>query len=125
VSKLRAVVEQHETVTISPQEAAALWRSGEALFIDVRRPYEREAGRIEGSEAIEMNELTGRRDELPRDRTVVFYCRAGNRSRMAAEAFRDAGWDTLHIGGGLVAWVDEGLPLDPPDGAVRPALPAS
>jgi rhodanese-related sulfurtransferase len=118
-------VAAHQTVTISPTRAAELWRSGEAAFVDVRRPYEREGGRIEGSSHIVMNELSGRAGEVPKDRPVVFYCRSGNRSAMVAEAFRQAGWDAYHIDGGLAAWVEEGLPLDPPDGTVRDPLPGS
>jgi len=119
------VVDQAEDITISPRRAAELWRSGEAQLVDVRRPYEREGGRIEGSAAIEMNELGARAGEVSRDLPVVFYCRGGNRSAMAAQAFRDAGWDAYHVGGGLAAWVEEGLPLDPPDGTVRHPLPAT
>ena len=39
-------------MTIPASRAAELWRSGEALFVDVRRPVEREGGRIEGSEHV-------------------------------------------------------------------------
>ena len=120
-----AVVEQDLAISVAPAEAAALWRSGNALFVDVRRAYEREGGRIAGSDHVEMNELSVRAAELPRDRTIVFYCRRGNRSLMAAEAFRQAGYQAHHIEGGLQAWVAEGLPLDPPGGVVRDPLPAS
>jgi rhodanese-related sulfurtransferase len=37
---------------------------------------------------------------------------------MAAQAFRRAGYDAYSLAGGLQAWHDAGLPLDPPDGAV-------
>jgi rhodanese-related sulfurtransferase len=37
---------------------------------------------------------------------------------MAAAAFRGAGYDAYHIDGGLRAWVDEGLELEPPGGEV-------
>jgi rhodanese-related sulfurtransferase len=49
---------------------------------------------------------------------VVFYCRVGARSAMAADAFRNAGFDAHTLAGGLLAWVDAGLPLGPEGGHV-------
>ena len=102
---------------ITPQRASELAESG-ALVIDVRRDYEFEAGHIAGARHIEMNDLTGNAESLPRDQAIVFYCRSGNRSGMAAAAFREAGFDAYHVEGGLQEWVDQGLDLDPPDGEV-------
>ena len=112
-------------MTISPERAEELWRSGEAVFVDVRRPHELEGARIEGAIQIEMNELSARAGEVPRDRPVVFYCRRGNRSGMAADAFRQAGWDAYHVEGGITAWVEHGLPVEPPGATVRDPLPDS
>ncbi len=52
---------------ITPQRASELAESG-ALVIDVRRDYEFEAGHIAGARHIEMNDLTGTAESLPRDR---------------------------------------------------------
>ncbi len=57
-------------------------------------------------------------ESIVKDRPVVFYCRSGNRSAMAAAAFRQAGWDAHSLDGGLEAWVADGRELDPPDGVV-------
>lgn len=114
-----------ETATdteVSPQRAAELVESGAAL-IDVRRPYEWDAGRIAGARHLEMNDLASNAEAIPRDRAVVFYCRSGNRSALAAAAFRQAGWDAYNLDGGIQAWVDKGLELDPPDGQVAPPQP--
>jgi phage shock protein E len=116
--------EQAVTGEVSPAEAVELIEAG-AELIDVRRPYEFEGGRIAGARNIEMNELAQRAEELPRDRPVLLYCRGGNRSGMAAEALRQAGFDAHHITGGLEAWEADGRPLEPEGGEVRPPLPAS
>lgn len=116
--------EQVTTGEVSPPEATELIDAG-AELIDVRRPYEFEGGRIAGARNIEMNELARQADELPRDRPVLLYCRSGNRSGMAAEALRQAGFDAHHIAGGLEAWQADGRPLEPEGGEVRPPLPAS
>lgn len=109
---------------LSPQETAELIAGG-AQVIDVRREYEWEGGRIEGARNIEINDLPAEADSIARDSAVVFYCRTGNRSAMAAQAFREAGYDAHHIGGGIAAWHSEDRPLVPEGGEVVTPLPAS
>ena len=103
---------------LSPARVAELLADG-AQVIDVREPYEREAGRIPDDSAhIELDRLTAEADSIDRERTVVFYCRTGSRSALAAQAFALAGYDAHNLDGGLKAWVAAGLPLDPADGRV-------
>jgi len=108
---------------IDPPDVAKLAESGQADVIDVRRDYEHEAGRIAGSRHIEMNDLTAQAGSLPKDRPVVFYCRGGSRSAMAAEAFSQAGFDAHNMTGGIVAWAEQGLPLEPEGGEVAGPRP--
>jgi rhodanese-related sulfurtransferase len=103
---------------LSPARVADLLTDG-AQLIDVREPYEREAGRIPDDSAhIELDRLTAEADSIDRERTVVFYCRSGSRSALAAQAFAMAGYDAHNLDGGLKAWVAAGLPLEPADGHV-------
>lgn len=103
---------------LPPARVAELLREG-AQVIDVRESYERDAGRIPDDSAhIELDRLTGEADSIDRDRTVVFYCRTGSRSLLAAQAFAVAGYDAHNLDGGLKAWVAAGLPLEPADGRV-------
>jgi rhodanese-related sulfurtransferase len=102
----------------TPQQVAELLTQSDIQLIDVRQPEEREAGRIAGDQFIELSELPAQADSIDRDRPVVFYCRSGARSAMAAEAFRGAGFDAHNMIGGLLEWDAAGLPLDPPDGYV-------
>jgi rhodanese-related sulfurtransferase len=99
------------SVHLSPQQAAEMAESG-AELVDVRRDWEWDAGHLAGARHIEVNDLTASADSIPRDGSVIFVCRGGSRSGMAAEAFRQAGWDAYHVEGGLRAWVEAGLPLD-------------
>ena len=96
---------------VTPQRASELLESGEAVVVDVREPYERDAGHIEGSQHIELEGLASQADALPRDRPIVFQCRLGARSAMAAQAFRASGYDAWSMAGGLQRWKDEGLPV--------------
>jgi rhodanese-related sulfurtransferase len=65
-----------------------------------------------------MNELSARAGEIDKQRPVVFYCRVGVRSDMAAQAFRTSGYRALSMSGGLVRWAGEQRPLSPADGRV-------
>jgi rhodanese-related sulfurtransferase len=106
-------------IDIDPGEVAD-WRAREPdlQVVDVREAYEREAGHIAGSRHLALGELTAQAATIERERPVVFYCRVGSRSEMAAQAFRTAGYEAYSMRGGLTRWVGEGRPLTPEDGHV-------
>ena len=103
---------------LAPRRVAELLGEGDTQLVDVREPYEHDAGRIAGATHIELDSLPSEAQSLDRDRPLVFYCRSGSRSAMAADAFRVAGYDAYNMAGGLEAWVESGLPLEPADGRV-------
>lgn len=117
--------ERTAAVTELPPASAGELIDAGAELIDVRRPYEFDGGHLPGARNIEMNDLTATADTLPRDRPVVFYCRSGNRSSMAAAAFTEAGFDAHNIAGGIQAWVDAGRPLEPDGGSITEPMPPS
>jgi rhodanese-related sulfurtransferase len=98
-------------IEVTPARARELLQSGEALVVDVREPYERAAGHIDGSRHIELERLASNAETLPADRPIVFHCRLGARSALAARAFRGAGYDAWSMRGGIQEWSDEGLPV--------------
>jgi len=108
---------ENPEIEVTAQRAAELMADG-ATVIDVREGYEREAGYIEGTRHIELERLASSADQIERDRPVVFHCRLGVRSAMAASAFRSAGYDAYTLSGGIVAWLDAGLPIAPDGGYV-------
>jgi rhodanese-related sulfurtransferase len=104
---------------VAPREVAEWLEQGrEFALVDVREAYERDAGHIAGSAHIELVELPARAAEIEAARQVVFYCRVGSRSAMAAAAFRASGYDAYSMRGGLVQWVHEGRDISPKDGYV-------
>jgi rhodanese-related sulfurtransferase len=103
---------------LEPERVAELQREGAVELVDVREDHEWAAGRIAGARHVEMSRLTAEADTIPRDAPVVFYCRVGGRSAMAAGAFRRAGYDAYNMTGGLEEWAARGLPLEPQDGRV-------
>jgi rhodanese-related sulfurtransferase len=106
-------------LAIDPQRLAE-WRAEDPSLqvVDVREPYEREAGHIADTRHIALTELSAQAASLQHDRPVVFYCRVGSRSTMAAQALRAAGLEAYSMEGGLVRWAEEGRPLSPQDGYV-------
>jgi rhodanese-related sulfurtransferase len=102
-----------DDVDIPVERARELIEAGEVQLVDVREPYEHEAGRIAGARHIELERLASQANTIDRDRPVLFYCRLGARSGMAANAFRRAGWQAYSMVGGLTAWADRELPLEP------------
>ena len=105
-------------VDVDPERAKQLIEAGEVQLVDVREPHEWEAGRIAGARHIEIERLASEAETLDRQRPVLFYCRLGARSGMAANAFRRAGFDAYSVDGGLTEWDRRGYPLEPEDGTV-------
>lgn len=103
---------------VSAERAAELIESGEAQLVDVRQDYEWEAGRIAGATHIPLERLPERAEVIVRDRPVILVCRSGARSAMATSALRASGLNALNLEGGLEAWVEGGLPIDPADGEI-------
>src|SRR5215475_6114111 len=102
----------------TPQQVAQLLAEGGVQLIDVRQADEYEAGRIAGSRLIELGDLSGQAGTIDRDTPVIFYCRSGSRSAMAAQAFVQAGYDAHNMSGGMLEWQASGLEMDPIDGYV-------
>jgi rhodanese-related sulfurtransferase len=113
--------EPHAENGVSAARAAAMLESGGVQIVDVRGVDEWEAGRITGATHIPLEALPERSGEIARDRPVIFQCRSGVRSAQAAEVMRASGVEALNLEGGLEAWIEVGLPVEPRAGtAARP-----
>jgi rhodanese-related sulfurtransferase len=97
---------------LSPDVVAELLSRGDVQLVDVREPYEFEAGRIAGSRHVALGRLAEQAETIDRERPVVFSCRVGGRSAMATQAFAAAGYDAYNLSGGIVSWVAAGLPIE-------------
>lgn len=75
------------------------------LVIDVREPGEYRSGYIPGAVNIPLSQLKHRLDELPKDRSLLLYCRSGMRSKNAARILSKNGYkDLAHLKGGMNMW---------------------
>ncbi|MCP2336478.1 adenylyltransferase/sulfurtransferase MoeZ [Actinomadura rupiterrae] len=100
--------------TISVHDLKAMQDRDEKIFlVDVREPNEYEIVSIPGATLIPKGEfLNGSAlERLPQDRQIVLHCKSGVRSAEALAVVKSAGFgDAVHVGGGIVAWVNQ---IDP------------
>src|SRR5258706_2485359 len=109
---------------VTATEAKDLIEAG-AQVVDVRTDMEYAAGHIPGSRHVPLADVQSEAAGLDPEAPLVVYCRSGERSGMAADAFAASGWDAHSIEGGLLQWAEQGLELDPEGGSVaeNPNLP--
>ncbi len=88
-------------------------------LIDVRSAGEYNQGIIEGGEFLPLHTLPLRLNDLPKDETIVFYCRTGARSAQACMyAKQNAGLEGINLQGGIIGWYQSGFPITHPESAV-------
>ena len=110
----KLVAEAKKKITeISPTEAAAKSKSGEAVIIDVREKDEWDEEHI--PDATHMSRGTIELDieeKVPdSDAMVVCHCGGGGRSALAAESLQKMGYKNVRsMTGGYKAWRAAGLP---------------
>ena len=69
--------------------------------------------RIPGSRLIPMKEFDERLGELDREKEAVLICLSGDRSAELTIDLRKRGFDKVYnLTGGLVAWINQRLPVD-------------
>ncbi|MQW75631.1 adenylyltransferase/sulfurtransferase MoeZ [Nocardioides sp. dk4132] len=86
------------------------------VLVDVREPNEYEINKIPGSVLIPKGEfLNGSAlEKLPSDKQIVMHCKSGVRSAETLAIVKGAGFtDAVHVGGGVVAWVNQIDPSQP------------
>ncbi len=104
--------------TITATELKAMLDGDDKIFlVDVREPNEYEIVSIPGSVLIPKGQfLSGAAlERLPQDSRIVLHCKSGARSAECLAVVKNAGFaDAVHVGGGVLAWVnqvDPSLPL--------------
>lgn len=93
--------------------SAALGSSG-AILVDVRTASEFASGHVEGAMNIDVNgpDFLGKVGTLPKEGQILLYCRSGNRSSVALDMMKKAGFGQVsHLSGGVGAWTAAGKSL--------------
>ena len=74
----------------------------------MREPHEWDIVHLEDARLIPVNTLAGYLDELPRDESIVVYCKTGGRSARATQLLKDAGFrEVRNLEGGITRWATE------------------
>ena len=98
---------------IDVSEAREMISRDDVAVIDVREPHEYDAGHVPGAKLIPVATVYARRDELPRDKEIIFLCAVGQRSALACEMAAATGLTRLYnLEGGTEAWIKAGLPVE-------------
>ena len=96
-------------------EAKEMVKDPSVAVIDVRDPHEFQAGHVPEATLIPVNSVFARREELPKDGKILFVCKMGSRSALAAEMAAAAGLPAerlYNLEGGTDAWVKAGEPVE-------------
>jgi rhodanese-related sulfurtransferase len=101
---------------ISVQEAKEKLDKGEAVLVDVREPNEYAEVQAKGVRLVPVNTVTNEVKQIldfAGGKDVMFICKSGQRSALAAEFATAAGLDgpqLFNVEGGTTAWAQAGLP---------------
>ena len=92
--------------------ATQLERGEAPQLVDVRTQSEFRAGHIAGAVNVPITEARERLASLALDATrpVVAICLSAHRSIPAVRLLQRAGFDAVHLAGGMLAWRAAGLP---------------
>lgn len=97
---------------VNPLEIAEQVKNGDVQLIDVRGESEWKESHIEEAKRCFLGKLPAKLKEFEGDCTLVFQCRSGGRSAIAASLAQAAGVkNVLNLAGGITAWADSGLPV--------------
>ena len=94
-------------------------RRDDLQILDVREPYEWDAGHVEGAVHIPLNEVLtgGEQGALDPSRPVIVVCRSGNRSELASLMLQARGYEAHNLEGGMESWEAAQLPFVASDGS--------
>ena len=107
---------REEVDEIGASEAAAFLDSADQpVFLDVREQDEWDEGHVPDALHIARGNLESRIEAAvsDRDRAIVVYCSAGNRSAFAAKTLNELGYtDVVSLAGGFTDWKRNGFPVE-------------
>lgn len=97
---------------VTPDEIAAKVTAGDVILIDVRGDSEWKESHIEQAKRCFLAKLPDMLAQFAGDCELVFQCRSGGRSAIAASMAQAAGVEnSFNLKGGIKAWVASGLPV--------------
>jgi hydroxyacylglutathione hydrolase len=107
-----AALNTQQVEEIAPTDIADRVTRGDVILIDVRGDTEWDEKHIEQAKRCFLSDLPKKLAEFNGDCTLVFQCRSGGRSAIAASLAQAAGIDkVMNMTGGIQAWIKADLPI--------------
>jgi SulP family sulfate permease len=103
---------ERDVETIDAHHLRGMFAAGlePPVVFDVREPREFKKGRIPQAASKPLPVLLSNVKDIPEDKQVIFVCRSGRRSRLAAHVLKEQGCKNVRIlEGGMQAWESAGL----------------
>ncbi len=111
-TEFRRLTQKFSNVT--PTSAINLINDEDPVLIDVREQSEVGDGTLNNAIHIPLSSFAKRAGELDqyRDKSVIVYCRSGNRSGSVCRTLTGRGFEKVYnLAGGIMAWQDAHLPI--------------
>lgn len=98
---------------LSVEEAKEMMETDDVQVIDSREPWEYAEGHVPGAHNITHMATLPRAKELATDKPIIFICKSGQRSAVAAEFAATVGLTELYnVEGGTTAWIAAGYDVE-------------
>lgn len=104
--------------TINSNQAKQLIDDKKAVVVDVREADEVKSGKVKGAIVLPMSLMNNNKvewekeaDKLPKDKTIIVYCKSGRRAGLVGEELTKKGFKFLNMGG-FDSWKSAGFPVE-------------
>lgn len=101
-SFLKVVKAMVETITAAELKVK-MGKKEPFFLLDVRQLDEYNQFNLGGT-LIPLDQLEQRIHEIPKDQSIIVYCRSGYRSQIAAEWLTALGFSVANLQGGILSW---------------------
>ena len=98
----------------------------DANILDIRSEDEwQRVGNIPGAIPVREEDPGEAAKRIDEEHTVIVVCEDGDRSAEVAESLREGGRDAVSLEGGMTAWSNAGLPMQPTEDPALASDPGS
>ena len=99
--------------SINVDDVKTMLAEGQAEIIDVREPWEYNAGHVPGARLAPLNTLLRQPKQFLTRDNLIFICASGQRSMVASELAASLGYNQVYnVLGGTEAWLRKGYPVE-------------
>lgn len=94
----------HKQFDMTQEEVMKRMANEEGYLLDVRSVEEYREGHIPQAHLIPLPELSKHVSELPKNQSIMIYCRSGQRANTAKKLLQSSGFTKVYNIGGIVQW---------------------